>query len=80
MRYSPASWPKGKSGALRVCYVYFGAAHVVTLLIVYSKSEMDDIPESMKPTLNAAIDDIETHLEKLFSQGSADDKGKQGRA
>jgi len=69
MRYSPASWPKGKSGALRVCYVYFERWRAVTLLIVYCKSEMDDIPDSMKPTLNAAIDDIETHLEKLFSQG-----------
>ncbi len=26
-------------------------------------------PHRLKPTLNAAIDDIETHLEKLFSQG-----------
>ncbi len=67
-RYSPASWPRGKSGALRVCYVCFERWRAVTLLIVYSKTEMDDIPESMKPALNAAIDDIEAHLDKLFSQ------------
>jgi len=48
--------------------VCFERWRAVTLLIVYSKTEMDDIPESMKPALNAAIDDIEAHLDKLFSQ------------
>lgn len=74
MRYSPASWPKGKSGALRVCYVYFERWGAVALLIVYAKQEMDDIPESMKPAFNAAIDEIETHLEKVFSRGTANDE------
>jgi hypothetical protein len=68
MRYSPASWPKGKSGALRVCYVYFEHLGAVALVIVYAKNEMDDIPESMKPSLNKAIDEIEEQLGKLFSQ------------
>jgi hypothetical protein len=75
MRYSPASWRKGKSGALRVCYVYFERWGAVALLIVYAKHEMDDIPEGMKPAFNVAIDEIETHLEKLFSRGRAHDEG-----
>jgi hypothetical protein len=74
MRYSPASWSKGKSGALRVCYVYFERWGAVALVIVYAKQEMDDVPESMKPAFNAAIDEIETHLEELFSRGKADDE------
>ena len=76
MRYSPASWPRGKSGALRVCYVHFERWGVVVLVMVYAKNEIDNIPESMKPALNAAIDDIERHLGTLFARGSADGKGE----
>jgi hypothetical protein len=76
MRYSPVSWPKGKSGALRVCYVYFERFKAVVLVIAYGKSELDDIPEAMKPAFNQAIDDIEGHLDKLFSKGKERDRGK----
>lgn len=67
MRYSPVSWPKGKSGGLRVCYVFFERFKAVVLVTVYAKNEMDDIPEAMKPALNKSITTIEDNLKKLFS-------------
>lgn len=76
MRYSPVSWSKGRSGALRVCYVYFERLSVVVLVIVYSKSEADDIPESIVPALNNAIDEIEKSLEQLFSSEKPNGKKK----
>ena len=76
MRYSPISWAKGKSGALRVCYVYFERFQAVVLAIVYAKNEIDEIPEGMKPAFNKAIDDIEAHLGKLLSRGKGHGKGK----
>lgn len=75
MRYSPVSWSKGKSSALRVCYVYFERFKTVVLVIAYGKNEMDSIPESMKPAFNQALDDIEAHLDKRFSKGETPDRG-----
>lgn len=42
MRYSPVSWSKGKSCALRVCYVYFERFKTIALAIAYGKNEMDE--------------------------------------
>lgn len=39
MRFSPASWARGKSGALRVCYVCFREFATVYLLLVFPKNE-----------------------------------------
>lgn len=75
MRYSPVSWSKGKSGALRVCYVYFERLKAVVLVTAYGKNEIDDIPETMKPAFNQAIDDIGAQLDKLFSTGETPDRG-----
>jgi len=76
MRYSPVSWSRGKSGALRVCYVYFERLETIVLVIVYAKNEMDDIPESMKSAFNQVINEMEMGLEG-FSKGKTRDKGKQ---
>ena len=65
MRYAPVSGTRGKSGALRVCYVHFERLATVVLVIVYSKNEMDDIPEGSKPAVNVAIDEIEVELNIL---------------
>jgi len=48
MRFAPQSWRSGKSGALRVCYVYFEGYGEVLLLLVYSKSEKDTLTDGEK--------------------------------
>lgn len=77
MRYAPVSQATGKSGGLRVCYVYFEKVHCVVLIIVYAKNEQDTIPASMKPALNKAVDQVEIELQRLFpKRGSHGKKEK----
>ncbi len=67
MRYAPSRSSQGKRGNLRICYVYFESFHTVLLVVVYSKSQSDDIPEGMKRRINAAIARIKAALEKRYS-------------
>jgi hypothetical protein len=46
MRFSPPSWRRGKSGALRVCYVIFHEARTVYLLLVFPKNEKANLSPS----------------------------------
>lgn len=41
MRFSPMTWFKGKSGAIRVCYVIFEEVRTVLLVNAYPKSRKD---------------------------------------
>ena len=66
MRYAPASGRTGKSGALRVCYVYFERFAIVLLVLVYPKSEQDDLPEAAKKRINQAIKRIEQYLVRIL--------------
>jgi hypothetical protein len=56
----------GKTGSLRVCYVYFEKYGWVTLVTVYEKSELDDISAGGKIAIKKAIQRIEKSLEKRF--------------
>lgn len=65
-RFAPYTSDAGKSGGLRVCYAYFEEFGVVLLVVVYAKSEADDIPESHKPAYKRLL----TEAEQLLSQRS----------
>lgn len=56
LRFAPPEWQRGKRGALRVCYVYFEEFHIVLLVIVYSKSEQDDLSDQQKRVIKKLID------------------------
>ncbi|HUG19496.1 MAG TPA: hypothetical protein VMM56_10985 [Planctomycetaceae bacterium] len=43
MRFSPSSSDKGKSGGFRVCYAVFEEVSVIVLILIYHKSEKDDL-------------------------------------
>jgi hypothetical protein len=48
-RFAPPSWRAGKSGAFRVCYVYFPAFSVVYFVLIFPKSEQPNLtPEQEK--------------------------------
>ena len=64
LRYSPSTWNKGKSGSLRVCYVYFERHHTVLLVVVYKKSDIDDLPESAVHAINQEIEHIAKALDR----------------
>src|SRR5947209_1726201 len=46
IRFAPPSWRRGKSGASRVCYVYFSSVAQCYLLTMFTKAQ--------KPNLSAA--------------------------
>ena len=66
LRFSPSRWKKGKSGALRVGYVYFEKYGLVVLLLVYRKGEMGDISAADRKRFRALIGRIEKQLEKQY--------------
>lgn len=66
LRFSPPAWRTGKSGALRVGYVYFEKYGHVLLVIAYRKNEMKTISQRAKKSINAAIERIEKQMGRLF--------------
>ena len=62
-----------------VCYVYFERLGAVTLLIVYAKSEMDDLPERMKPALTRQSTRSKRIWREFFA-GDNNDKSRKGTA
>jgi len=52
----------GKSGGVRVCYVYFEDHWTVLLVIAYGKNERDDLTAKEKQGIKAYIGRIEKYL------------------
>ena len=66
LRFSPAGWPTGTSGAVRILYVHFEAFGHVLLCLAYAKSANEDIADGVKQRLNRAIGRIEAALERKY--------------
>jgi hypothetical protein len=64
-RYAPLKSGKGKSGAVRVCYVYLEEYAVVLLVLAYSKKEKDELSNPEKKAIKKLIHEIEEE----FAQG-----------
>jgi hypothetical protein len=48
MRFAPTRWRLGKSGAVRVCYVYFKAYGITLLVMAYGKNRKDNLRAAEK--------------------------------
>lgn len=48
MRFAPPSANRGKSGAMRVCYVVFYAAASCYLLVIFPKNELPNLSDADK--------------------------------
>lgn len=59
LRFAPPKWNAGKSGALRVGYVFFDEYKKVLLVLVYQKSRKDNLSQAEKVRIKAAIERIE---------------------
>lgn len=59
IRIAPEGWSKGKSGAARVCYVYFEASCLVLLLAAYGKNEKGNLKAAEKRQIKQLIEEIE---------------------
>jgi len=55
IRFAPAPWATGKSGAARVCYVYFEEFSIVLLIAAYSKKEKENISAAHKSAYKQLI-------------------------
>jgi len=64
LRFAPRKWRKGKSGAVRVGYVYLQEWGVVLLLAAYAKTEKDDFSPQEQRTIRALIE----RVKKQFSE------------
>lgn len=62
LRFSPDSWPTGKSGALRVLYAHWPEHGIVALIYAYPKSETENITAQEKRQIKAMIEDIGRYL------------------
>ena len=62
LRFSAENSNQGKRGAFRVCYVYFKEHGLVTLVLVYGKSQKDNLSASDKKLIKALIGEIEEYL------------------
>ena len=55
LRFAPSRWRTGKSGALRVCYVYFEDLSIVILITAYGKSRQENITAEDKSAMRRLI-------------------------
>lgn len=67
MRFAPESWNTGKSGAARVCFVYFPEWNLVVFVTVYRKSEHDSLSGECKTAIRTLIGQITDDLAKKGS-------------
>jgi hypothetical protein len=58
-RFAPARWKTGKSGAVRVGYVYLQEHGTILLVIAYSKDEKDELTPDEKKAIRRLIRQIE---------------------
>ena len=65
MRFAPARWRKGKSGALRVGYVYLERYGTIILVIAYAKGEKGDLTLDEKKAIRKLL----SRVEQDFAQG-----------
>lgn len=62
LRFSPDGWPRGKSGALRVGYVYLAEFRAVILVVVYRKNERDDLSAAVRKAIREFITRIKAEF------------------
>lgn len=62
LRFAPCRWNAGKSGGVRVCYVYFESHWHVLLVLVYGKGEQEDLADAEKRAIRKYIRRTEKYL------------------
>jgi len=63
MRFAPAGWKSGKSGAVRVGYVHLQGYGVILLAVAYSKDERDDLTPEQRRAIRSLIKRVEEEFE-----------------
>ena len=63
LRFAPAKWNTGTSGATRVCCVYFGDYGIVLLVYVYDKHQKETLTDAEKKVIRGFIDRAKAELD-----------------
>jgi hypothetical protein len=59
IRFAPQRWGRGKSGSIRVCYVYFIVRQTAFVLAAYAKNEQQNLTPGDKAYYRRLIKAIE---------------------
>ena len=62
LRFAPAVWKGGKSGAARVYYAYFPEFGLVALIYAHSKDDMETIDAATRNEVKALIQQVHRYL------------------
>jgi hypothetical protein len=62
IRFAPPSWHTGKSGATRVCYVWFVESAICGLVWVFAKNEQPNLDAKTKSLVRKIVDGLRTEL------------------
>ena len=63
LRFAPPGWRGGKSGAVRVGYVYFEEHWMVLLVLAYGKNVKDDLSEEERQGIKTYIEQSKRWLD-----------------
>ncbi|HEX4797027.1 MAG TPA: hypothetical protein VH370_24765 [Humisphaera sp.] len=55
IRFAPPSWRRGKSGASRVCYVYFSSVAQCYLLTIFTKAQKANLSAADKAAIKNLV-------------------------
>jgi mRNA-degrading endonuclease RelE of RelBE toxin-antitoxin system len=66
IRYSGLRMARGKSGAYRVCYVYFPEFGTIALVVIFGKNEKVNLNRADCHAISAIIEAYRNELEKEF--------------
>jgi hypothetical protein len=64
IRFARSGERRGKSGAYRVCYVYFTLHGMVFLLTAFGKSEKSTLTKAEQSAIAAIVQDIEQSIDQ----------------
>jgi len=74
MRFSPASWHRGRRGAVRVLYAVFPDYSIAVLGAAFAKSEQENISADDRRSLKALVREIKSVLDRGGSNQSVSRK------
>lgn len=68
IRFSGFRAARGKSGAYRICYVYLPDFGTVALVVIFAKSEQDDLNRADCHAISGVIELYRNELEREFGK------------
>lgn len=70
VRFAPARWKRGKSGAARICYAYYPEYSLALLVVAYGKARKDDLTQEEERGIKSQL----VRFKRLLDAG----RGKVG--